>query len=160
MRSMRSGPAVLWVLSLSLSLSLFALARPAHAGDPLVLPPVTGFACGEDDIAVEAMNDPSTAFGAAGPGLCEKLCRKGGKLCRGYVKKSFACYLSLEANELSFGLINCELTTDNSADERECKALIRAGSNASTAGIKAGRDSEFANCDDWTSTCEASCPNP
>jgi hypothetical protein len=152
MRSMRPV-SVLVLVPVSF---LLAFAGTSHAG--AIGSPVEFAACGDFDVAEDAMADPNTIFSSAGStGKCEKLCRKGGNLCRGYVKKTAACLLSVVSQQLSFALTNCEIITDNGEDERACKQFYRMIANETKDDVRAGRDFQEAECDGWAETCDGSC---
>jgi hypothetical protein len=148
---MRSIVALLLVVCAS-----FVVARAARAG--AFSPPVNTNACGEADVAGDAMQDPNTAYIFADtPEHCAKLCTAAGKLCRVYVNDVFACTMRVLANTRTFGKLNCESITSNPEDEKLCKSNTISSVAGSIAIARGQRTASLLGCASWADTCRASC---
>jgi hypothetical protein len=138
---------------------VFAFSGAARAGD--FSPPVNTNACGEADVAGDAMTDPNLAYtSAATPELCVKLCGRAGSVCRVYVNDVFACYLRYLANARTFGKLNCESSNVDPAAVKLCKQnTVTAVANAIVA-VKGDREEAALDCLTWRDTCQAACLAP
>ena len=139
---------------------VFAFSGAARAGD--FSPPVNTNACGEADVAGDAMEDPNLAYtSAATPELCVKLCAKAGKVCRVYVNDVFACYQRYLANARTFGKLNCESANAGNPDAvKLCKQNTVSAVAAAIVGLKSDRENAALDCLDWRDTCQAACVAP
>jgi hypothetical protein len=137
-------------------LSLLAFASPARAGS--VIAPLTTAACGDMDVADDAMNDPALVFsGAPSVNECEKLCKKARQQCISHMKKNASCLTSVANEQVSYGQKNCEFTNETGAEVRECKQSIQQLGDAFKDDVKAARELQQEACDEWTDACIASC---
>ncbi len=135
-----------------------AFAGSAHAG--AFGSPVGFGVCGNLNVDGDEMVDPGTAFTSAESGQCERLCKKGGNLCKTSVNDVGACILRMLAADRSFRRLNCEVVTDNAQDERECKQANNEFIAAVIDGIKEDRADERDDCAAWTETCRTACSAP
>lgn len=147
------------ILALLVALG-FAFSGSARAGD--FSPPVNTNACGEADVAGDAMEDPNIAYtSAATPELCVKLCERAGKVCRVYVNDVFACYLRYLANARTFGKLNCESANAGDPDGvKLCKQNTVSAVAAAIVGLKGEREEAALDCLAWRDSCQAACVAP
>jgi hypothetical protein len=148
-------------LGISLLAGLFVVcAGAANAGDFSI--PLDTSACGEIDIAEDAMEDPSTAFlFAETPELCQKLCKRSRRVCNVAVNDVISCYLRYYSNIRGFGKLNCESANSGNPDAiRMCKENTNAAVAAAISNIKLEREFQHDDCEEWGAICSATCIAP
>jgi hypothetical protein len=123
--------------------------------------PIQPNACGEMDIAEDAMVDPTTAFVfAETPELCQKMCKRGAKLCHVFVNDVIACFLRGAAANRAFLKLNCESINDDPASVKACKQDVAELAAIGIAQIKAERPFQHDDCEEWGAICIDSCAAP
>jgi hypothetical protein len=140
-------------LSCALAASLL-LVTSARGGSVLVSPLTDPSVCGDSAVAASLV---AVDFFVVSP-HCVSLCKRTESECKKLVRRVVGCYRGWLATAAGFSDRSC--TEMAPAVVRECKAQV----GATIAGLKQEAamevDTRSAECETWSTACQAACAAP
>jgi len=143
--------AIFLGLTLAAVAGVTSLARAGLVST--IHPPFDGNVCQQPDDVIDSLDDPNFIY-APHPD-CRALCKKAVSDCKQYVRDAFSCNNALLSDAIPYAKKNCDV-------ESKVPAICKKSIDVSIERdfLRSQRDSALADCDDWGTTCEATCEFP
>ena len=146
-----------WGVGIGLS-AVLSLGLAGDASSGALANPFEEQVCA--DLAVtESMDLPDTAFSGAGSSqLCQKLCNKAVRQCRGYAKDSASCLRRWVQGLHGYSVENCDVIhAEDPGQRKECKQNAKATLDAQRGFIQGFLAQSLDECEDWGTICAENC---